>query len=132
MKMSHWICAAVLALSATAGQAHHSFTAEFDINKPISFSGTVTRMEWTNPHAWFFVDVKNEAGETETWAMELLGVNRLLREGWTRDKISPGDRLYVEGYAARNGTTTGNASIVIIEETGQQIWGTPIEELLNQ
>ena len=117
----------IMLLCAASAAAHHSFAAEFDINRPIEFTGTVSRMEWTNPHAWFFLNVETEAGK-ETWAMELLGVNALLRQGWTHEKIAPGDVLYVEGYGARNGTTTGNASRVIIESSGEQIWGSPIDE----
>ena len=123
-----FIAAASLFLSWQVS-AHHSFTSEFDINRPIKLTGAVNRIEWTNPHAWFHMTVETEDGKTESWAIELLGVNALVRQGWTRDKIQPGDILYVEGYQARNGSPTGNASIVIIQETGEQVWGsTPITD----
>ena len=78
-------------LAAVPVVAHHSFAAEYDADKPIKFTGTVTKIEWTNPHCWFYVDVKNEAsGKTENWALELGNPNSLLRLGWTRNTLNAG------------------------------------------
>ena len=112
-------------LMALPSAAHHAFASEFDVNRPVELTGTVTKVEWTNPHAWFYLDVETDAGVVENWAIELLGINTLMRQGWTRNRIKPGDVLYVKGFRARNGTTTGNASIVVVVETGEQIWGSP-------
>jgi hypothetical protein len=109
-------------VAATAAAAHHAFAAEFDINRPVKLTGTVTRIEWTNPHAWLFIDAKDDRGSAQSWAVELVGINDLLRLGWGRDKVKPGDVINVDGYGARNGTNTANAASVKLASTGELLW----------
>ena len=109
-------------LAAVPAAPHHSFAAEFDITRPITLTGTVTRIEWTNPHAWLFVDSNDDDGNVQSWAIELLGINSLLRRGWTRDRVKAGDAVNVEGFGARDGTNTGNASTVTMANTGELLW----------
>ena len=108
-------------LASSPASTHHAFASEFDINKPVSLSGPVTRMEWTNPHAWLFIEVADDAG-VEEWAVELVGINDLLRLGWGRNRVQVGEVLSVEGYGARNGTSTANAASVSITDTGEVLW----------
>jgi hypothetical protein len=109
-------------LAAVSAAPHHAFSAEFDINRPVQLTGTVTRMEWTNPHAWLFIDTKDDNGDVQSWAIELVGINDLLRLGWGRDKVKAGDIIDVQGYGARNGTNTANAASVTLATTGELIW----------
>jgi len=109
-------------LVAAAGvAAHHSFAAEFDINRPVTLKGTVTKIEWTNPHAWVFIDAKDDKGATANWAVELVGINDLLRLGWGRDRVKTGDVIDVDGYGAKNGTNTLNAAKVSLAN-GEVVW----------
>ena len=105
-------------LAAVPVAAHHSFAAEFDIARPLMLTGTVTKVEWTNPHAWIFFDVKDDKGNVRNWAMEFSSANGLLRAGWTRDSLKVGDVATVEGFGARDGSDTGNASAVTSARTG--------------
>jgi hypothetical protein len=114
--------AAICLLTAAPAAPHHAFASEFDINKPVSLTGPVTRMEWTNPHAWLFVENTRDDGTVEEWAVELVGINDLLRLGWGRSRVQEGDVLSIQGYGARNGTNTANAASVTITETGELLW----------
>jgi hypothetical protein len=101
---------------------HHAFAAEFDINQPVILQGRVTKMEWTNPHAWLFMESVEGDGIRQAWAVELVGTNDLLRLGWGRSRVEEGDEISVTGYRARNGTNTANAASVIITATGELLW----------
>jgi DNA/RNA endonuclease YhcR with UshA esterase domain len=109
-------------MAAEAVAAHHSFAAEFDLNRPVTLTGNVTKIEWTNPHAWIFIEVKDDEGSIEAWAIEVVGANNLMRRGWTRDTLKFGDVITVEGFGARDGSNTGNASAVIMASTGTRLY----------
>ena len=108
--------------AAASAVAHHSFSAEFDVGRPVEISGTVVEIEWTNPHAWIHMDVVDESGNSERWAVEMLGVNTIARSGMTPRTVVPGDKLTVTGFGARNGTNTANASSVTRTDTGETLW----------
>jgi len=102
--------------------AHHAFAAEFDANKPVKLTGTVTKVDWRNPHTWFFIDVTDETGKVANWGWELGSPNGLLRAGWTRNSMKVGDVVTVEGSAARDGSTIANAQTVTLKSTGQRLF----------
>ena len=103
-------------------RAHHSFTAVFDSNRPVKVTGTVTKAEWTDPHAWFYIDVKDETGRITNWGFEGDGPTRLLRAGWTKNSMKIGDEVTIEGYGAKDGSAHGNATSVTLTSTGQRLF----------
>jgi hypothetical protein len=115
----------LLSFVLTAGPsiAHHSFAAVFDREDPIEITGTVTRVEWVNPHAWFYLDVETENGELVEWALEMGSANHLRRRGWNRNALQVGDVVTVAGSRARDGTTTGAVRTVTLESTGESLFG---------
>jgi hypothetical protein len=112
----------LVVLSAAAADAHHNFRAEFDINAPFTVAGTVTKVEWTNPHTWFYVDVKDASGAVVNWALEMGSPNALMRAGWKRTTLNAGDAISVEGYRSWDRKNTGNARSVILTRTGQKLF----------
>ena len=103
---------AVVALGGVRILAHHSFSAEYDANKPIKLTGKVLEMKWSNPHAWIYVEVKGKDGKPVKWACETGGANALFRRGWRKEDLVAGTQLVVDGYQARNGSTTANATSI--------------------
>ncbi len=101
-----------LMLAAVPVWAHHAFAAEFDAAKPIKFRGTVTKMEWINPHAWIHIDVKGEDGKVTSWMIEAAAPNALLRRGWTKNSLLAGTEILVEGFQAKDGANRANGSII--------------------
>jgi len=118
------VFAAVVVLVAAAAPllAHHSFAAEFDSSKPITLSGTVTKIEWMNPHTYFYIDVKDESGKVTNWAFEMGSPNALMRQGWTRNSMKIGDQITVEGWLAKDGTKTANAKSVVLAASGKRLF----------
>ncbi|MEQ1884301.1 MAG: DUF6152 family protein [Bryobacteraceae bacterium] len=108
--------------------AHHSFAAEYDSKKPVTLTGKVTKMEWTNPHARFYVDVKDPNGAVTNWELELGSPNGLMRLGWTRSSLKAGDSVTVEGYLAKDGAKLANAKSVVMADGKKVFAGSSSEE----
>jgi hypothetical protein len=120
------LIAAGLVLAGGVAFAHHSFATEFDADKPITLQGIVTKIEWTNPHVWFYVNVKDAAtGRVTNWGAEMGAAHQLQRRGWRRDTLKIGEEVTVSGSLARNGSKRLNARVVTLTSTG----GRPGENL---
>ena len=110
---------AVLVLASSSistALAHHAFSSEFDATKPVSLRGTITRMEWINPHSWMHLDVVDDDGNVESWMIEAGPPGVLVRRGWDRDSIRPGTEVLVEGYQARDGSNRANGRDVTLPD----------------
>jgi hypothetical protein len=111
-----------LLLFVGSASAHHAFNAEYDASKSMRWAGTVTKVEWTNPHARFYVDVKDESGAVANWNFELGSPLQLRRQGWSRDSLKPGDQITVEGYPAKDGAKLASAKKVTLAD-GHTVFG---------
>ena len=110
-------CMAVgLMIAAAPTMAHHAFSAEFDANLPVTFTGTVTKMEWINPHSWIHIDVTNDDGTVESWMIEGGAPNALLRRGFNKNSLQPGTVVFVEGYQAKDGAMRANGRDITFED----------------
>ncbi len=106
---------------AQSAAAHHAFAAEFDANKPVNFKGTITKMEWINPHSWLHVAVKQEDGTIVNWAIEAGTPNVLFRRGFTRDSLVPGTEVVIDGYQAKDGSSRANGRDLTLPD-GRQLF----------
>ena len=113
------ILAALLAVAAVPSEAHHSFAAEYDSGKPVTVTGYVTRIEWTNPHAYIYVDVTDKDGKVTNWGFEMGPPHMLQRAGWKKNSLTIGEQVTVDGWIARNRTKYANARRVTRVSTGE-------------
>ena len=123
------VSAALLCASLPAA-AHHSFASIFDSAKPVKVSGVVTKIEWMNPHAYFYIDVADAAGKVTNWGLEMGSPNGLMRQGWTRNSMKIGDEITVEGSAAKDGSNIGNARSVTLKD-GTRLFAASSQQTQN-
>ena len=109
---------AVVGTTALGAQllAHHAFSAEFDANQPITLRGSVTKVDWINPHSWLYIDVKDKSGKVTPWKIEMGAPNQLLRRGWNKNSLPIGQEVVVEGYRAKNGSDIANGGSVVLAD----------------
>jgi hypothetical protein len=124
--------AGLLLVAAVPVLAHHSFSAEYDSNKQTTLRGTVTKIEWMNPHARFYVDVKDENGKVTNWEFELGAPVFLMRKGWTRNSMKIGDEVIVNGFMAKDGSALANARSVTTADGKKLFAGSSIENAATQ
>jgi hypothetical protein len=110
-----------LILAGTPLLAHHSFAAEYDAKKPIKLKGIITKVDWMNPHVYFYIDVEDDKGNITNWAFEMGPPNGLQRAGWTRNTMKIGDEVIVDGSLAKDGSKGGNARSVTLAATGKKL-----------
>ena len=110
------VAAAGLLLAAGVALAHHAYVAEFDLSKPVKMTGVVTRVEWTNPHIWIYLDVKDETGKVNNWGFSASPPGMLQRRGITRNSIRIGDTLTISGHRAKDGSNNASGNIVILAD----------------
>ena len=108
----------------TPAFGHHSFSVQYDDTKPVTIQGWLTKVEWTNPHVYFYMDVEGENNDVETWAFEMVAPIVLERRGWTRNTLQIGEEIEVDGYLARDGSRLASAETLLIIRTGERHSGT--------
>src|SRR5215475_3634398 len=123
MRRNFILAMAVLGVALVAAplMAHHSFAAEYDNKKPVKLTGTITKIDWMNPHVYFFMDVEGEGGKVTSWGFEMGPPNLLQRAGWTKNTMKIGDVVVVDGTLAKDGTNQGNARTVTMADTGKRL-----------
>ncbi|MBF8301120.1 MAG: hypothetical protein HW394_1490 [Acidobacteria bacterium] len=122
IKIAVVLVGVALLLAGRPVVAHHAFAAEFDAAKPVKLTGAVTKIDWTNPHAWIYIDAKDETGTVGNWGFELGSPNGLMRTGWRRTTLKPGDQVTIEGSRAKNGSLRASVQTVIVTSTGQKLF----------
>lgn len=115
MKLSIAVAVAAL-MSAVPLAAHHAFAAEFDVNQPVKVKGTITKVEWVNPHAWLYVDVKGDDGKVTNWRFELGAPNAMIRLGWRKESVPAGLEVSITGFRAKSGDNVGNGRSIILPD----------------
>jgi hypothetical protein len=125
MKRTILLGASSLLLAVLPSLAHHSFAAEYDGTKPATIKGTVTQVEWINPHSWVHVDVADENGKVTSWSCETAPPNALYRQGWRRDSLKPGDMVVVDGFLAKDGSHTMSTRSVLTPDGRKLFAGSP-------